>query len=96
MLCPLPPKTCPVRSPDSPATPYYFEAAVASSNITFNFHQRERPRLMFNADGDPIYLTTAVAPFAPGTREQQFGDWTYTAVFPICLERVVGELCQPQ
>ena len=81
----------------SPTPPYYFEASVGSPNTTFNFHRRERPHLMFNAAGDPIYLTNGVAPFAPGTKErQQFGDWTYTAVFPICLEHVVGEVCQPQ
>ena len=52
--------------------------------------QRERPHLMLNADGDPIYLTGGVAPWAPGTPGRwRFGDWTYTTVFPICLEQVV-------
>ena len=47
-------------------------------------------------NGDPIYLTNGVAPYAPGTEgRKEFGDWTYTAVFPICLERVVGEVCKP-
>lgn len=50
----------------------------------------------FNGNGDPSYLTNGVAPYAPGTKgRQEYGDWTYTGVFPICLERVVGEVCKP-
>jgi hypothetical protein len=66
-------------------------------NDTFGFHRRERPHLMLNSDGDPSYLTNGVAPFAPGTPGRKaYGDWAYTAVFPICLERVVGQVCRPQ
>ena len=93
----------------SPTPPYYFEAAVepsgagggggggGSNQTTFNFHRRERPALMFDGNGDPIYLTNGVAPYAPGSKGRDvYGDWTYTAVFPICLERIVGEVCKPQ
>ena len=40
--------------------------------------------------------THTTAPYAPGSKGRNtYGDWTYTAVFPICLERVVGQDCKP-
>eukprot|EP01052_Picozoa_sp_SAG31_P022669 SAG31_NODE_1815_length_7210_cov_7.167628_4_plen_243_part_00 len=41
-------------------------------------------------------MTNGVAPYAPNDPLRKvYGDWTYTAVFPICLERVSGQTCQP-
>ena len=41
---------------------YYFEVGIGEygSKVTFSYHRRERPHLLFDANGDPIYLTNGV------------------------------------
>jgi hypothetical protein len=70
----------------SPIEPYDNVVTYADNNTTQIFSTMERPKLMFDAEGNPIAITNGVAPKAGGCcwcKVKAGEDWTYTLMQPL-------------
>jgi hypothetical protein len=58
----------------SPIEPYDNVVTYADNNTTQIFSTMERPKLMFDAEGNPIAITNGVSPVYPCDTCKGFGD----------------------